>query len=224
MIGTGRHPDVCDGRATLRSASMRIVRLLVGRPPVSVRQLTREAETTRTAVVEHLKYLIASGLVERHIEQLPGRGRPHYVYSLTPASLPCLFSCHGQSLVPAILNAIRDVGGEDLFGKLTLHCAAEMARHYRARNLGKTEEQHVYQMAKVLRAEGHVADVDRGRNGVLVFRSRSCPFISAVDDTRFACRVGVLMMRKLFGCRVRQRASRLDGAPCCVFEIYLKAP
>ena len=60
--------------ALVSQAGMRIVRLLVGRPPQSVTDLIEAAGVTRTAVTEQLNELLAAGFVERTTERPMGRG------------------------------------------------------------------------------------------------------------------------------------------------------
>jgi len=212
-----------NAHASLSEASVRIVKLLVGRPPTPVSQLMKAAGVTRTAIVEPLNELIECGFAERHVERLPGRGRPRYVYAATSAALPFLFPSHQHCFVPAIWKAVRDIGGQELVRELVKRSAAEMARHYQSRITGQTAQDRVHQMATLLGEKGHIVEVGRGEHGLIVLRNRSCPFINMLDEDRFACRVGFLTMSQLFGCPVRQVASRLDGAPCCVFEISSQA-
>lgn len=145
------------------------------------------------------------------------------MYAFIPAALPLLFSSHQQLLVPAIWKAIRDIGGRELVCEVIKYSAAEMVKHYQPRITGRTAEGRVLQMAKLLEEKGHIVEVECDEQGVIVLRNRSCPFISMLDKGRFVCRVGFLTISKLCKCRLRQVASRLDGAPCCVFEIRTDA-
>ncbi len=212
-----------NGDNTLSPTTMRIVKLLVGRPPVPVCHLIGETGVSRTAIVEQLNELIACGFAERYVEPLPGRGRPRYVYAATPAALPLLSSSLQKFFTSAIWRAIREIGGQELVREIAEGSAVEMARHYLSRITSKMTEDRVLQMARVLQESGCIADIDHAAHGLLVLRNRSCPFISVLDEDRSICRVCSLMMTELCGHRIRQVASRLDGAPCCVFEIRLQA-
>ena len=212
-----------NAHASLSEASVRIVKLLVGRPPTPVSQLMKAAGVSRTAIVEPLNELIECGFAERHVDRLSGRGRPRYVYAATSAALPFLFPSREQRIVAAMWKAARDIGGQELVCELVKRSAAEMVRHYQSRITAQTAEGRVHQMARLLQEKGHVAEVGRGEHGLIVLRNRSCPFIGMLEEDRFVCRVGILTMSELFGCPMRQVASRLDGAPCCVFEISLQA-
>ena len=96
---------------TISSAGLRIVKLLVGNNPQTVSDLIRATGVTRTAVTEQLNELVTSGFVERNIERLLGRGRPRHVYSANQSALLLLFPNSPNLLVPAIWNAIDEVGG-----------------------------------------------------------------------------------------------------------------
>ena len=93
---------------------MRIVKILVGKPPQTVGQMMDETGVTRTAITEQLAELISGGFVERTIEKLPGRGRPRHLYSTTTAALLLLFASNQRLVVPAIWKAIDELGGREL--------------------------------------------------------------------------------------------------------------
>ena len=100
--------------AAVTAAGMRIVKLLVGNPPQTVSDLIETTNVTRTAVTEQLNELAAAGFVERTVERLPGRGRPRHLYQATPAALLLLFASNQRLVVPAIWQAIDELGGEKL--------------------------------------------------------------------------------------------------------------
>ncbi len=94
-------------------AGLRVIRLLVGNPPLTVAELAQAVGVTRTAVTEQLEVLTEAGFVERETQHSPRRGRPRHLYRTTQAALK-LFSLDQQQLVvPAIWRAVSDVCGED---------------------------------------------------------------------------------------------------------------
>jgi predicted transcriptional regulator len=78
--------------AIITAAGLRIVKLLVGRPPQSITGLLTDVGVTRTAITEQLNDLAAAGFVERQAQRLPGRGRPRFLYRATDAALVLLFA------------------------------------------------------------------------------------------------------------------------------------
>jgi predicted ArsR family transcriptional regulator len=214
---TDRTPE-----AAVSEAGMRIVRLLVGKPPQSVADLIEATGVTRTAVTEQLNELVAAGFVERTTEPPVGRGRPRHLYSATHNALLLLFASNQRVLVPAIWAAIAEICGEDLKRKVLKRVGRKMADHYKPRITGKTARERLVQFAEALREEGCLVEVDETGNGQMVLEKRSCPFISMFEDSRSVCCVDRELLRLVVRAPVRQTRCRHDGYPCCYFAVQLK--
>jgi predicted ArsR family transcriptional regulator len=203
---------------TVSAAGMRVVKSLVGRPPQTVADLIDATGVTRTAVTEQLNELVAAGFVKRGTERLPGRGRPRHLYSATQASLMSLFANHHHLVVPAIWKAIEEVGGDELTGEILRRVSHQLAKHYRRRITAKDPRRRLRRFAELLREEGALVEVVK-KNGRLMMRKRSCPFISMLDENRSVCCVDQAMTAEVIGRPVRRTSYRHEGAPCCTFEI-----
>jgi predicted ArsR family transcriptional regulator len=199
-------------------AGMRIVKLLVGRPPQTVADLIGVASVTRTAVTEQLNELVAAGFVERTTQRLPGRGRPRHLYSTTPAALVLLFAGNQQLVVPAIWRAIEEVGGNELRRKVVKRVSRFLAEHYRRRVRGASPRQRLSQLCAVLREEGVLVEMESS-NGRLAIRKRSCPFISMYEESQTICSVDQEVISAVVGAPVRRTEYRHGGDPCCTFEL-----
>lgn len=206
--------------ATVSAAAMRIVRLLIGKPPVAIASLIRATGVTRTAVTEQLNELVAAGFVERTTERLSGRGRPRHLYSTTKNALLLLFASNQQLLVPAIWQSIADLGGDSLVREVLVRVAQAMAEHYRPRIKGKTPNERLKEMMRLLNEEGGVVEVQQGPQGQLVLFRRSCPFFSMFEErTKAVCCIDQELISAVVGAPVRRTTCRHDGAPCCTFEL-----
>jgi len=204
--------------ATITAAGMRLMKLLVGNPPRTVSELIRATGVTRTAVTEQLNELAAAGFVERQTQRLTGRGRPRHLYQATGAAMVVLFS--NQRLVaPIMWQAIRDLGGPQLCDKILKRISSELARRYNEQITANKPKQRLQQLIRLLTAEGGFADGEEDARGRLVLNKRSCPFYCMADPQRSVCTVDLEMLRAVVGCPVRQTACRLNGDPCCSFEI-----
>jgi len=113
--------------ATVTASGMRLVRLLVGKPPLGIAELTKEVGVSRTAVSARLNELMEAGFVERRLEKTTRRGRPHNVYTTTDAALVLLFANHQRLVMPVIWKAIYQLGDEKLTADLLDLVAAELA-------------------------------------------------------------------------------------------------
>jgi DeoR family transcriptional regulator, suf operon transcriptional repressor len=204
--------------ATISAAGLRVVKLLVGSPPRSVNELLRAAGVTRTAVTAQLNDLIEAGLVERATERLVGRGRPRHLYKATDAALVLLFSSNQKLVAPVIWRAIREVGGDELIGKVVKRVSRALAEHYNRKITAKKPLDRLRQFIRLLTDEGGLVEATE-KGGRLVLYKRSCPFISMVDKQRSVCHIDREVLVAVVGRPVRQIACRHEGDPCCTFEI-----
>lgn len=200
-------------------AGMRILRLLVGRPPQTITELVREIGVTRTAVSEQLNELVAAGLVVRTMERLPGRGRPRYLYAATTNALMLLFSRGQELVIPSIWRAIEQAGGHELTRKVLKRAAQSVVDHYRPRVGGRTVRERLHQIAQVWSEEGHLVEVIEDGDGRLLLRKRSCGFVSMFEESRTICSLDMEVISGLAQATLRHVECRHDGAPCCTFEV-----
>jgi len=97
-------------------------------------------------------------------------------------------------LSAALWTAVRDVGGQELVSNVLKRSAAEVARRYQSCITAPTVESRVHQMASLLRTRGQIVEVSRRVDGLIVLRSRTCPFVDVLDEARLTCRSSVLAM------------------------------
>jgi predicted ArsR family transcriptional regulator len=198
---------------------MRIVKLLVGKPPQTVSDLIKTAKLTRTAVTEQLNELVAAGFAERSVERLPGRGRPRHLYTATMGALLLLFASNQRLVVPAIWRAIRETGGEKLTRNILSRVSAIIADHYKQQITAVDPAERLRELATILREEGGLVEIG-GTGEELVLHKRSCAFISMLDEKQYVCEIDQQLLSDVVGCPVRRIACRHSGDPCCSFEIY----
>ena len=203
---------------TVTAAGMRVIKLLVGKPPQTVADLMDVTGVTRTAVAEQLNDLMATGFVERTTERYSGRGRPRHRYTTTNAALLLLFANQKRHLGPCFWQAINAVCGDKLTQKVLDELSVRLADHYRRDITEDTPEGRLRQMNDLLHEEGVMVEVDE-EDGNVTLCQRSCPFASLFEETRAACYVDQQVMSNVVGKPVRQTSCRHDGDPCCVFEI-----
>ena len=204
--------------ATVSSAGMRIVKLLVGNKSRTVAELMKETGVTRTAVTEQLNDLVRAGFVERKTERLPGRGRPRNRYSATDAALLLLFANQERLLGPAIWKAVNAIGGKKLTDQILDHVSKTLAEHY-CRNIDAEDpEERLRAMNDLLNDEGVLVEIDE-TDGQLTMHKRSCPFIGLFDEKREVCCMDQMIMTHVVGKPVERISCRHDGDPCCSFKI-----
>ncbi len=170
-------------------------------------------------MAEQLNELLAAGLVERTTERLTGRGRPRHLYQATPAALVLLFAGNQRLVVPAIWQAVREVGGEAMARKVLKRVSSTLAEYYNGKITATRPPDRLRQFIGLLTAEGGLIEAVENGDGRWVLYKRSCPFISMVDQERSVCFIDREMLSAVVGRPVRQTSCRHEGAPCCTFEI-----
>lgn len=208
--------------ASISPAGLRIAKLLVGQPPQTVADLMRVTGVTRTAITEQLDELMTAGFVARTVERVSARGRPRHLYKATEAALVLLFPGNQRLVMPALWQAILDVGGEAMSKKILSRVSRAIANHYSRQITAKKPRERLRQLIALLVAEGGLFELVETGEGQWTLYSRSCPFISMVDDNRTVCRIDQSMMTTVVGCPVRRTACRHNGAPCCTFKIAVE--
>lgn len=206
------------GDIAVTPAGLRVIRLLVGKPPQTVNELIKVLRVTRTAITEQLNELVAGGYVERTIERLPGRGRPRHLYRTTNAAQLLLYAAHQRLVVPAIWQAVHDIGGDELRRRVLRRVSSSMAEYYKRKITAQRPADRLRQMCAILIQDGALIDLT-GEGDHLVIHKRCCGFFSMYESGRAICDVDEMLMSEVVGRPVRQVSSRHDGAPCCVFEI-----
>lgn len=204
---------------TVTAAGMRLIKLLVGKPPQTIAELIRASGVTRTAISEQLNELVVAGLVERTTQRLPGRGRPRHRYTTTPGAMLLLTATHERRLGPLIWRAIRRVCGEQMSQRVVDELSIQLADIYRKQIDGGTPEQRLRRMNELLCDEGILVEIHTGTDGTVTLRQRSCPFATLFDEDRTACRLDQMLISRVVGHPVRRIKCRHDGDPCCVFAL-----
>jgi predicted ArsR family transcriptional regulator len=202
----------------ISAAALRVVKLLVGRRPQAISELIKATGVTRTAVTEQLNELVAAGLVEKEVEKLPGRGRPRHLYRATDAAMRLLFPTGQRMLVPAIWEALGQIGGDKLLRNVVARVSRILAEHYSRRITASKPTERLQQLIDLLAEEGGLVEAAT-EDGRMVMLKRSCPFISMLDENRNICTVDEEMISAIVGHRVKRLACRHEGAPCCTFTL-----
>ncbi|MGD9646771.1 MAG: helix-turn-helix transcriptional regulator [Pirellulales bacterium] len=201
---------------------MRMIRLLVGRPPQPIAQLVSAAGVTRTAVTEQLNELVDAGFVRRTLERT-GRGRPRYRYEVTETALAVLFANNQRLLAPALLRAMTEICGSELSCKVLNRVSESLAEHYKGRISAEQPHERLRQLAQVLQDEGVLVDFEES-NGRYALHERTCPYVDMIDQERSVCAVEQQMMEQVTGAPIKAIACRLDGCPGCTFELETSSP
>lgn len=180
-------------------------------------ELIAATGVTRTAVTEQLNELVAADYIER-TQQRSGRGRPKHLYSLTSKALRLLFANNQQLMAPAMLEAMRELGGEAFSRQVMIRAGERLLAHYRNYVTATTPVARLYQLAERLQVEGIVVEIEQTAEATTL-SCKTCPYIDLVEPSRTVCQVEAEMIGKLVDRLVIMQGNRLDGASCCTFAM-----
>lgn len=204
-------------------AGLRIIRLLVGKPPQTVTDLVKTLNVSQTAIIEQVNELVALGFLEKKLEHNGGRGRPRYFFSATDLAMRKLFEGIHDIVVPSAWRAIRKRLGEQTLHQIGNDIAGDIADFYSRKLTASTPKKRIYEFVSFLIHNGRLIECKESK-GNIEMKKFNCPFISMVEDTRTVCYIDRLCMQMLIGddAVVEQTENRLDGHLCCKFLFKFK--
>ena len=208
-------------RLTVTEAGMRIVRQLVGRPPLRVTDLMAVLNVTRTAISEQLNELISAGYVSQTQERCDGRGRPRYLFSVTELAMRNLFEGPRDIVCPAIWQSILQRTDPEAAESIRRDVAKTLADFYNDQLFESSPKKRLKEFVFLLHRQGRIAELTE--SGTIVkINTLSCPFFSMVEDTGSICMIHLSALQMILGneVTVRRVAHRdQDTHPCCIFQI-----
>ena len=210
-------------RAGISPAGMRIMRLLIGRPPLTIDEMVQKLGVTRTAVKEQLDELSSIGYVEQEQERCASRGRPRYLFAATDRAMRQLFDGNQDIVVPAIWKAIRRHAGDDFVEMICHEVAKVLAARYGQFITGKTPRSRIKEIVALLERTGRLIEYIEVDERVEV-RKYNCPFASMSDGTGLLCYIDCLAMQLVAGEGVHLLRNRHEGKYCCVFLLDANLP
>lgn len=196
-------------------------RLLLG-------ELKRRGEATITEIAtgglaretirDHLKSLQSRGLVERAGVRREGRGRPEVVYRLTEEGDTLFPRRHGELLRELAEFLVTEGEGEVLERFFTARNRRKRERLLpRMRELGETER--MAEMARVLTAEGFLAEIEEDEGGDRCLRLCHCPWRDLVDVSHLPCQAEMSLVSELLGHRLARKSFIPDGDSSCTYSL-----
>ncbi|MGL6196885.1 MAG: winged helix-turn-helix transcriptional regulator [Thermoguttaceae bacterium] len=205
-------------RPNVSAAGMRIMKLLIGRPPQKMNDLIKATGVTRTAITEQINELISSGLVEQNIERLLGRGRPRFLYSATARAQVVLFEGNQTIVVPAIWEAIQKFCINGTFDNICGHVAARIAEPFIRQISSATPAERLKDFYNLTCSQARLIQLHEDDDTVSVSKL-SCPFVSMFDDEGVICSIDQNAMKRIVGPEISRITSRHDNNACCVFAV-----
>ncbi|MDO4575394.1 MAG: MarR family transcriptional regulator [Planctomycetia bacterium] len=199
----------------LSPAGLRMAEHLIGFPPRSIHELSESLRVTRTAVVEQLAELTEKGLVRRFAAKNGKRGRPEYLYTVTPDAMAKICPGNQHLLVPAIWNAIEREGGQELLTKIIGDVSETLAANCEPASPDIPFPYRVQNLVENGGFEECVVNPD----GSVEITKRTCRFLSMFDASGTVCEIHLRTLARIADASVERIEYRHDGCPCCRFRI-----
>ncbi len=194
-----------------------VLQVLLSEGPKTVQELTEACAITATAVRHHLNRLMARGLVQRRQER-HGRGRPRYVY-FVPSEVRSELGNNFTDLAIALWNEIDAHADRPLAIRLLKQVGDRLGRFYRSMVSAATLQERLRRLVGLFRRRGIVADMVAEPDGRLTLRLISCPYQQLAEGDRKVCGIERRLLATALDASVRLTQCRLDGAPCCEFQV-----
>jgi predicted ArsR family transcriptional regulator len=185
----------------------------------SVARIAAELELNRETVREHVRVLVADGLVARATAQAArtgARGRPEQLYGLTDAS-ERLFPRREGELLRELAAHLTSTGNEALLRGFLEGWIGARRLESSQRVASLEGRARMEEVARILSEDGVMAEVE-GSDDAPRLRLGHCPLRGLVDATALPCRMEIAYVTQLMG----RPLTRLDHMPagdrCCSYR------
>ncbi|MBM3535756.1 MAG: transcriptional regulator [Alphaproteobacteria bacterium] len=201
----------------------RILFLLKTRAPLTAAELATSLGITAMGVRQHLARLEADGLVA-FADERRSVGRPKRHWRLTERAQARFPDMHAQVAVE-LIGGVDRLFGRDGLDRLIQLREDDMRARYRAELDGLPLSQQLNRLAKLRRAEGYMAEVEKEKDGGYLFIENHCPICAAAKACQGFCRSELSIFRELLAdCAVERTDHILAGARRCAYRIREATP
>jgi predicted ArsR family transcriptional regulator len=194
--------------------------LLKRRGPTTIVELEAAAGLARESVRDHLRSLVAAGLVERAGLRRAGPGRPAAVYRLSLRG-ERLFPQREPELLRDMASFLLGQHQEELLERFLAQRARAKRAHLAERLAGLEGAARAQALAAILHEEGFLAEVEPVAGGRWLLRLCHCPLRELVAVTRLPCRSELTMVEELLGQPLRREEFMPDGGSSCTYSFEL---
>lgn len=201
------------------SSDVTVLDLLRPGDGMRVTELATAMRVTATAVRQRLTRLTAKGFVERRLVR-SGRGRPHHTYCLTDLGRRQTGS-NFSDLAIALWEEVRQVKDPDVRRGLLARLSDRLAAIYAKRVTGDTTQQRMESLVELFSEREIPLAVEKSNEagGLPVLKALGCPYTELAEQDRSICAMERMLFSQVVGESLRLSECRLDGEPCCSFEL-----
>ncbi len=201
------------------TAAGQVLDVLLREGPTTVKDLQDALGLSGTAVRAHLSRLMAEGLIEVRTER-HGVGRPVKVYALTSQARSAM-GAHTDVFVAALLEEIYQTEGEEKVRRLLQRVSRRLATRYQGEIHGRTLEERVRTLTRLLNKHGIVADMVVKEDRIEI-HEYTCPYHELAHHHRTVCEMEREIMSTVLQAPVAMRQCMMEeNGGKCVFEVQV---
>ncbi len=204
---------VADLSPTQRSVLVALKRL----GEATADELAERLDISTSGVRQHLSALRSAGLIVAERERgQPGRPADHY--HATEAA-EAVFVSSDVKLSIEILEQVEEEAPE-LVGRIFERRRARLAEQGRGRLDGKSIDERIEVVAKLLDEQGYLADFEKLEAGTYRINLHSCAIWAVASVYRQACTAELGFIRDLLpDAEIDRISHKTAGAHSCVYDI-----
>lgn len=183
----------------------------------TIHEICEQEGVTATAVRQRLVRLQGLDLIER-TQVKEGRGRPHYVYSVTSSGLRLLGDNYAE-LANILWEELKGIDNEELRCRLANRIQSALVQQYGKQVDAPSLQGRMEQLKQALEGRGFVVEIDE--SGPLpILREHNCPYHDIATGDSSICELEQRVFERVLGTKMNLAECCLDGHHCCEFEAY----
>lgn len=203
---------------TVQSTTRRAILLTIKkRGEARAEELASALGITPSAVRQHLTALVGEGLVGVR-EQRGSAGRPKHVYSVTAQAEDLFPKTYGE-LTCELLDYV-DAEGPDMVDRLFERRRQRRVEQAKARLVGKTFDQRVGELARILDEDGYLADAEQDADGQWWIVEHNCAIMEVAFRYGQACSSEIGFLREVMpDARIDRVTHMASGEHHCAYLV-----
>ena len=188
---------------------------------VTVQDICADLGVTATAVRQRLVRLFGLKLVSRELVRA-GRGRPHYVYEVTPAGLRALGNNYAD-LAQILWREMRNIEEPAVRERFVSRVEDGLVEQFgNVAEWGRLSER-MGELTSALQDRGFHVEMDE--KGLLpILRENNCPYFELASRDSAICELEQAVFRRVLKADVKLTQCCLDGHSCCEFQAVDREP
>jgi predicted ArsR family transcriptional regulator len=194
--------------------------LLENKDGLSIDELIRHLNISRTAVQNHFLMLEKQGLIRKHSRHKT-MGRPSVSYVLTDKG-SAHFPKHYALFSNLLLQTLKNEMGADQFSAYIQKLGDNLASQYRSRFEGLSEDKRISTLFELMQELGFRAKLQRNAiTSTVEINAYNCIYHDVAQQFHEVCTLDISMMETLLNKPVELRSCMAKGDGVCCLRMKL---